>query len=383
VRLLWVYGPPGVGKSTTCWELYTRLGASGLRYAYVDIDQLGMCYPERAEDADRHVLKARVLGEVLTEFAEAGAQLVVVSGVLDPHLIPLYEEVAGEVDLVFCRLRIAREALRRRYLAQGRHEDDVEEMSREAEALETIHPHHSVIDTHGLTPRQVAKLVLDHSGILAATSPVPETAVGRAGSERSLGAVPASTPGRLLWLCGPRAVGKSTVGWAVFQALLREGIASGYLDLQQIGFLREAPVDDPHNHRLKAANVAATWACFQNTGASHLVISDAVDTLNDVRRYQAALPAADWTVCRLRATEAELSQHLHLRSQGHGPNLADDQLIGQPASVLGKALQNTLANQRQLDTAGIGHLVVDVSGRTPVAVAHEVLAVTDVTSDHF
>lgn len=63
--------------------------------------------------------------------------------------------------------------------------------------------------------------------------------------------------------------------------------------------------------------------------------------------------------------------------------MAGDQLIGQPASVLEKALQYTLANQRQLDTAGIGHLVVDVSGRTPVAVAHEVLALTDVISDHF
>jgi adenylylsulfate kinase-like enzyme len=42
--VFWLYGPSGVGKTTTAWALYEQLAREGVRTGYVDIDQLGMCY---------------------------------------------------------------------------------------------------------------------------------------------------------------------------------------------------------------------------------------------------------------------------------------------------------------------------------------------------
>ncbi|WP_416529803.1 hypothetical protein [Streptomyces coelicoflavus] len=46
--VLWLCGPPGVGKTTVAWELYSRLGRDGIGGAFVDVDQVGICYPEPA-----------------------------------------------------------------------------------------------------------------------------------------------------------------------------------------------------------------------------------------------------------------------------------------------------------------------------------------------
>ncbi len=43
--VLWLYGPAGVGKTTVGWEIFSRLTRTGVAAAFVDIDQLGMCYP--------------------------------------------------------------------------------------------------------------------------------------------------------------------------------------------------------------------------------------------------------------------------------------------------------------------------------------------------
>ena len=49
----------------------------------------------------------------------------------------------------------------------------------------------------------------------------------------------------VLWLCGPSGVGKSTVGWAIFDQLSRTGVRSAFLDLDQVGLCYPAPADDP------------------------------------------------------------------------------------------------------------------------------------------
>src|SRR4051794_14996156 len=77
-------GSPGVGKSTVAWQLYEDLAAGSFRCGYVDIDQLGMCYPASEDDADRHRLKGTVLAALLPNYAAAGVRALIVSGVLDP-----------------------------------------------------------------------------------------------------------------------------------------------------------------------------------------------------------------------------------------------------------------------------------------------------------
>jgi adenylylsulfate kinase-like enzyme len=38
----------------------------------------------------------------------------------------------------------------------------------------------------------------------------------------------------VLWLYGPSGVGKTTVTWELFVQLAREGVATGYVDIDQL-----------------------------------------------------------------------------------------------------------------------------------------------------
>ena len=73
--------------------------------------------------------------------------------------------------------------------------------------------------------------------------------------------------GRVLLLCGPAGVGKSTIGFQLYLQCLQAGLTAGYIDLDQIGFLTPPADGDPGNHRLKAANLAAIWRTYHAAGA--------------------------------------------------------------------------------------------------------------------
>jgi molybdopterin-guanine dinucleotide biosynthesis protein len=70
--VLWVCGPSGVGKSTVAWEVYSDLARSGIEVGYVDIDQLGMSFPEPDSDPGRYRLAAENLGAVVAGHHETG-----------------------------------------------------------------------------------------------------------------------------------------------------------------------------------------------------------------------------------------------------------------------------------------------------------------------
>ena len=88
--VLWVYGPPGAGKSTVAWNLFLEPQGRGMTVGYVDVDQLGMCYPQGLEHQMGHDPKAANIARVLENFRAAGTQAVIVSGVMDADAVPLY-----------------------------------------------------------------------------------------------------------------------------------------------------------------------------------------------------------------------------------------------------------------------------------------------------
>ncbi|MGH3672591.1 MAG: ATP-binding protein, partial [Pseudonocardiaceae bacterium] len=105
---VWVCGPPGVGKTTVGWELFSQLTRAGVRAGYVDIDQLGICYPEPASDPGRHRLKVRNLDPIAVNFRAAGAECLIVSGVVDPEH-GVHVDQLPHAALMMCRLRLDRE----------------------------------------------------------------------------------------------------------------------------------------------------------------------------------------------------------------------------------------------------------------------------------
>ena len=184
------------------------------------------------------------------------------------------------------------------------------------------------VDTTGLTVAQVVDRVRARTGWPDLAAPVEQPSPPRQ--------VPDRTPGEILWLCGPAAVGKSSVGWQVYQQVRRAGVTAAFVDLDQIGFRRPPPAGDPGNHRLKAANLAAVWRAFRASGARCLIAVGPLDRPQDAAAYTAALPAATITLCRLRASRQVLADRVARRGRGLTPawGLAGDELIGQPRARL-------------------------------------------------
>ena len=175
-----------------------------------------------------------------------------------------------------------------------------------------------------------------------------------------------------LWLCGASGVGKSSVGWEIQTQLTAEGVRNAYLDLDQIGWCRPAPVDDPDNHLIRASNLGAMWANFRNAGARCLVISGCVDTEDEVRLYADAVADRTLTLCRLRVRPAELRERIFVRGAGGGPVVPGDEIRGASHERLSRQADEAMANGNDLDRAGLGHLIVDTDGVPVVEVVRRV-----------
>ncbi|MEH1127681.1 AAA family ATPase [Micromonospora sp. CPCC 206061] len=380
IPVLWLCGPPGVGKSTVGWRMFGQLTRAGIVAAYVDIDQLGMCYapptvdeyapdPSRS-DPGRYRMKAQNLGEVLANFHSAGARCVIVSGVTDPD-----HGVAADqyphAALTLCRLRGSHDELRRRLAGRRRPGDDVDGMLRYADVLDRVDHGDVRLDTTGLSVDEVIEFVRERAGGWPVVS----------GGGVSVGwrDRPVDVPAEVLWVCGPSAVGKSTAGYQAWDQIRRDGTAA-FVDLDQIGFLRPAPAHDPRNHDTKARNLAALWQAYHAVGARRLVVVGPLDDDADVRAYTTALPAGTFTICRLHASPDKLTERIMLRGQGGGPPLvAGDELNGQPTAVLERAAREAAAHAEALDRAGVGDVRIDTDDQTPDDTARDILSRTDRT----
>jgi hypothetical protein len=179
IPVLWITGPAGVGKSTVSWQLSTELAEAGVRVAFVDTDQLAMCYPAPPDDLGRERIKARAFGALLPGYAIAGARCVVANGVLDPAM-GLDMESIPWADVLICRLRADRDELTGRFTARftARHqgEDDLRELLAEtplrgqpAAFLDRV-TDEAVAQAQALDRTDVPVIRIDTSGRTAAES---------------------------------------------------------------------------------------------------------------------------------------------------------------------------------------------------------------------
>jgi hypothetical protein len=372
--VLWVWGPSGVGKTTVTWDLFVRLADEGVPAGYVDIDQLGMCYgpptaqrwaPEPVDDPGRHLLKARTLDAVLANFWDAGAACVVVPGVTDP-VRGVETDLLPHAALTTCRLRAAPAELARRLATRGNpFADPTAQELAQAEALDRAFATEPCVDTTGLTVGQVVDRVRACTGWPALMAPI--TAPGAALP------VPDPTPGEILWLSGPAAIGKSAVGWQVYQQVRRSGVSAAFVDLDQIGFRRPVPACDPGNHRLKAANLGAVWHAFRAAGAQCLIAVGPLGRPADLPAYRAAVPAATITLCQLHASRQTVASRVQRRGQGLSPTwgLAGDELIGQPQARLQEIADHAAEAIHAFDD--VSDLGVRTDDHSPAEIAAEIL----------
>ncbi|KOV90136.1 hypothetical protein ADL03_00120 [Nocardia sp. NRRL S-836] len=311
---MWICGPPGVGKTAVGWEVHRRNGG-----AYVDVDQLGICYPEPADDPGRYRMKVRNLAEVVANARGSGVRRVVVSGVVDPNGV---EPIPG-ATLTVCRLRADREVLRQRYLGRGAGAELIDQVLREADELDARGVGDVCVDTTGLSVAEVVERV--------------EQAV--------------RAPERVLWLCGTTGVGKSAVGFAVYQRLLGTGVRAGFIDAGQLGF--------GVGEQTRAANLVAVWRTYREAGARALVV---------VGPYADVFPTA--TVYRLEASREDLAERIRRRGRGEGWAEPGDRLRGRSEEELDQVVAEAVALAERLRGTGTA---VDTSGRTVEEVAESLV----------
>lgn len=229
--VLWFCGASGVGKSTVAWQVLLDLAREGVRAAYVDIDQLGMVYPPPDGDPDRNGLKTANLRAVIPSYAEAGARVLVVSGVADPDQVRLFSEVADTVEVTFCHVIVEEPVLRRRLAARGWSPADGDEAVEEMRTLQRAGLVSTTLDTTNGAPAELA------AQARRLIRPVPAPTIRPP--------VQPSGPGGVITVvCGPRAVGKSSVSWALFTRRTAAGERTCYLDLDQISVLRGGGATD-------------------------------------------------------------------------------------------------------------------------------------------
>jgi hypothetical protein len=136
----------------------------------------------------------------------------------------------------------------------------------------------------------------------------------------------APTPVRgadVILITGPRAVGASTVGWQVLMESIAMGCPTGFLDLNQLGFLSAATWDEART--VKLANLTASWAGFQAQGAERLVLCGHADA-REVRALREPIPSL--RVVSLTATPDTLLERARWRREHRDLELPGDDLFG-------------------------------------------------------
>jgi broad-specificity NMP kinase len=159
--VLWIWGAPGVGKTTIGWEIWTELSATGITAGYVDIDQLGISVPAPPADPERYALKVDNLAAVMPNYRRAGAQLVVVSGACDVEHV---QKFADGARVTLCRLQLDHDQLRARLADRGWGCDIVDAAINEAVDLDASTIADISLDTAGLSVAEVVGTLREHIG---------------------------------------------------------------------------------------------------------------------------------------------------------------------------------------------------------------------------
>lgn len=176
-----------MGKSTTAEAMGTRLTELGVAHAVLDLDEIRRAWPTPPDDPFHAALELRNLSAMAGHFLDAGAQILVLAGVVESRADrQRYAEAVG-VPLTVCRLTLDLAIVRGR-LAE-RHADDgasrVWHLDRSGELdaiLASAGVEDLVVSTTGRDPAEVAAAVLDGLGegsavgrtVVGAGAPEPE-----------------------------------------------------------------------------------------------------------------------------------------------------------------------------------------------------------------
>ena len=163
-------------------------------------------------------------------------------------------------------------------------------------------------------------------------------------------------------ITGPVASGKTTVAIEASAQLEAAGIAHALVDTDELDRIFPAPPDDPHKTALTQRNLASVWENLRDAGAPRLILTMVATSLgHELPWIRTAVPSAQITVVRLRASESTLLERVSRREVGSGEAYHARRSVEQARAMACKA-------------EGEGTIVVETTGRQVADIAGEVLA---------
>ena len=158
---------------------------------------------------------------------------------------------------------------------------------------------------------------------------------------------------------GPVGVGKTTMIDRMSGLLRAANVPHATVDFDQLtAAFPRSPDDDRWGTQLGLANLAAIWRNYRTAGADHLLIALVLESRSELSGYQTAVPGADITVVRLRASLKAL--HARLRARGQGADLQWH-------------LDRAVELAPQMDESRVEDLVVETEERDPTELARVIL----------
>lgn len=310
IPTLWFVGASGVGKTTVGLQLQGALERRGTRAAFVDADQLrNVAGVNSTEDE----FVADGLRAIAQEFERSGAEVLVVSGMVDDdaHLARLRPEGLRS-DVIVVHLHAAGQTVMDRVV---RRQWNVELAADSVEHAQNFDRKwvDVTVDTTALSPAEIAE------GLLARVEAVAESPREVARSEPTM---QPSAGAALTVVTGAGGVGLSTVGFLTFLQGMWGGERIGYVDSHQLGFIGI----DPRSRdlaELKARNSVTVAAVMARRGAEHVVIT--ADPATSRSLVEVARPAR---VFWLDASDQAIESRHRSRAAGGGPPLAGDHRFG-------------------------------------------------------
>jgi broad-specificity NMP kinase len=172
----------------------------------------------------------------------------------------------------------------------------------------------------------------------------------------------------VLLIGGRSGVGKTTVAHAVSALLREQGVAHCHVEGDNLSAAYPKPESDPRGSQLTEANLAALWRNYAELGYRRLVYVNTVSVLESPMIVRALGGTARVVAVLLVAEDREVEQRLGARESG--PELiAHRERSRRAAVVLG-------------EQSPAGTQVVQTDGRTPEAVAEQVLRLSGWLPDH-
>jgi len=107
----------------------------------------------------------------------------------------------------------------------------------------------------------------------------------------------------VLLITGPVGIGKITTAMVAGDLLAAANLSYAIVDLDGLTLCYPPPADDPFNSRMAFRNLAAVWENYAAVGAGRLIIARVLETRDELGEYRRAVPGADITVVRLRASD--------------------------------------------------------------------------------